>query len=36
MKKNDNKPFNIPLNIKIVLIVLALYGLITLVTFLAW
>jgi hypothetical protein len=36
MKKNDNKPFNIPLNIKIVLIVLALYGLITLVTFIAW
>jgi|GEM_PF-1010672 hypothetical protein len=36
MKKNETKPFNIPLNVKVVLIVLALYGAIALVTYLVW
>ena len=36
MKKNNPKPFNIPLNVKVVLIVLALYGAIALVTYLVW
>jgi hypothetical protein len=36
MKKNDTKPFNIPMNVKVVLIVLALYGAIALVTYLVW
>jgi hypothetical protein len=32
MKKNDTKPFNIPINVKVAIIVLALYGAIALVT----
>jgi hypothetical protein len=36
MNKNNPKPFNLPLNVKVVLIVLALYGAILLVTYLVW
>jgi hypothetical protein len=36
MKKNDTKPFNIPINVKVAIIVLALYGAIALVTYLVW
>jgi hypothetical protein len=36
MKKNETKPFNLPLNVKVALIVLALYGAIALVTYLVW
>ena len=36
MKKNSNNLFNLSTNLKIVLIVLALYGAILLVTYLVW
>jgi hypothetical protein len=36
MKKNESKPLNIPINVKVALIVLALYGAIALVTYLVW
>jgi hypothetical protein len=36
MKKNESRSFNIPVNVKVALIVLALYGAIALVTYLVW
>jgi len=36
MKKNNMKSFNLPLNVKVALIVLALYGAIALVTYIVW
>jgi hypothetical protein len=36
MKKNSNNLFNLSTNVKVVLIVLALYGAILLVTYLVW